>query len=111
MNGKRWNIKFVDHNDPMLVDRTGLPRLATTDSILSCIFISQNLLNKKHFSILLRVLVHELGHCALYSYNLLDNIHDLVNPEYWIDAEEWICNLIADYAPNILSIANNILNK
>ncbi len=111
MNGKRWNIKFVAHNDRMLVDRTGSLRMATTDTTIYCIFISEKLLNDLPKSLLVRVLVHELVHCALFSYNLLDDIHDLVRPDYWIDAEEWICNLVSDYAPNILSIAKDILTE
>lgn len=45
----------------------------------------------------------------MVSYNLLDEIHEMVKPEYWIDAEEWICNFIADYGLRIFSAAYRVL--
>ena len=32
------------------------------------------------------------------SFDLIEELHRLVKPEYWIEAEEWVCNLLADYA-------------
>lgn len=32
------------------------------------------------------------------SFGLIEELHRLVKPEYWIEAEEWVCNLLADYA-------------
>lgn len=51
------------------------------------------------------VFLHELGHCALYSFDLLDEIHRMTYPEYWIDMEEFICNIIADYGRKIFEVA------
>ena len=33
----------------------------------------------------------------------------MVHPRYWLEAEEWVCNFIADYGMKIFSIAYNIL--
>ena len=55
-----------------------------------------------------RVLIHELGHCVIFSYNLFDELHEMVKPEYWVDAEEWVCNFIADYGLAVFSIAKTI---
>lgn len=54
--------------------------LATTDPNLATIFMSRSLSG----ALLMKVLIHELGHCALVSYGLLDDIHKVVKPEYWI---------------------------
>lgn len=54
---------------------------------------------------LIRVLVHELGHCAICSFGLINDIHRMVKHEYWLEAEEWVCNFIADYGLTIFSIA------
>lgn len=105
MNGYLWHVKFEDPDSPMLVDRTGTQRVATTDPRLGMVFLSTEL----EGSFLLRVLVHELGHCALFSYGLLEQIHRMVHPCYWVDAEEWVCNFIADYGQTIYSIAYHIL--
>lgn len=105
MNGYLWQIVFVDPSDPMLVDRTGVLTVATTDPITLTIYISNELSGE----FLTHVLIHELGHCAIFSFDLLIDIHRMVKPEYWIDAEEWVCNFIADYGTQIFNTAYSIL--
>lgn len=105
MNGYFWNVQFVEANSPMLMDRTGKRAFATTDPRSHKVYLS----NVLHGDFLMKVLIHELGHCALVSYDLLDDIHRMVKPEYWIEAEEWACNLLADYGFKIFSIAFDIL--
>lgn len=107
MNGYLWHIEFVDPFDPMLVDRTDKLRVATTDPQSYTIYLSEDL----EGDFLNRVLVHELGHCALFSFNLLPTIHRMVKREYWIEAEEWVCNFIADYGLKIFSVAYSILGE
>lgn len=101
MNGYSWEIEMVDAQDPMLVDRTGKLTVGTTDPDSGRVYLS----NRLRGNFLIKVLIHELGHCALYSFHLLDDIHRMVYPEYWIDAEEWVCNFIADYGFKIFKIA------
>lgn len=105
LNGDHWNVRFVNPNSHMLMDRTGVQTVATTDPRTKTVYLSSRL----HGDFLNRVLVHELGHCAMVSFHLLDDIHQMVKPEYWIDAEEWICNFIADYGLRIFSAAYHIL--
>ncbi len=105
MNGIRWNIYYVDPRSPLLVDRTNEIRVATTDPKTRCVYLSSNL----YGDFLYRVLIHELGHCAMFSFNLLDDIHRVVHPDYWIEAEEWVCNFIADYGRNIFDISRQFL--
>lgn len=97
MNGILWRVRKVDPLSPKLVDRTGTRTVATTDPIWHFVNVS-NVLNGDMFS---TVVIHELGHCALVSYNLLDYIHERVPKEYWVDMEEFICNFIADYGLKI----------
>ena len=104
MNGILWHIRLVPHNSPLLVDRTGNARVATTDPISRCIYVSYGL-DESYFD---RVLIHELGHCALFSFDLIRDIHKMVRREFWIEAEEWICNFIADYGMMIFFIAGEI---
>lgn len=107
MNGYLWRIKFVNPNSPFLVDRTSQLTVATTDPETHRIYLSSDLSG----DFLITVLIHELGHCAIFSFNLLDDIHRMVSPEYWIEAEEWVCNFIADYGRSIFSIASSILGE
>lgn len=107
MNGELWHIKNVDPYNKELVDRTGKTCLATTDPIGHCVYLS----NKLSGTLFARVLIHELGHCAIVSFDLLDEIHNMVKPEYWIDAEEFICNFIADYGLQIFNTAYELFGE
>lgn len=105
MNGYIWRISFVNPASPMLVDRTGELRVATTDPENLTVYLSDMLTGE----FLITVLIHELGHCALFSFNLIDDIHYVVDRKHWYEAEEWVCNLIANYGREIFSIAKDFL--
>lgn len=105
MNGYLWHVRRVLSNSPLLIDRTDRLTVATTDTET----LTVNLSSQLEGDFLIRVLLHELGHCALFSYGLLDEIHKMVYPEYWIDAEELICNIIADYGLKIFTSAYKIM--
>lgn len=107
MNGILWRIVFVDPESSMLIDRTGRKTVATTDPITNCVYLADNL----HGNFLKKVIIHELGHCAMISYDLIDDIHSMVDEDHWIDVEEWICNFISDYGEMIFSSMRSILGK
>lgn len=107
MNGYIWDIRWVHPDSPYLIDRTNTLRLATTDPEEHAIFLS----NKLSGSLLRRVLTHELGHATMISYGLIPSIRHFVDRAHWIEAEEWICNFIADYGAEVLSIAKHILGE
>lgn len=105
MNGYSWKIRFVPHDSPMLVDRTGTLTVATTDPRTLTLYLSEELSG----DFLMTVLIHELGHCALYSFGFLRRIKRMVVPEYRIEMEEFICNFLADYGFRIFKIAYQTL--
>lgn len=107
MGGDLWHVIFISPNDVNLIDRTGRYTVATTDPVTQTVYLSEELSG----DFLVRVLIHELGHCALLSFNLLDEIHKVVLPMYWIEAEEWICNLLADYGRVIFSTSYRLLGN
>lgn len=107
MNDRLWRIIFVDPSSPRLVDRTETRTLAVTDPVTGHVYLS----NALYGEMLVKVLLHELGHCAMVSFNLLDDIHRMVKREYWIEAEEWICNFLADYGKKIFEIAYSTLGS
>lgn len=76
-----------------------------TDPKLQHVFVARGLNGGK----LRRVLIHELGHVTLVSYGLLPELHRMVKPAYWVDAEEWACNWIADYGNMIFGKGSQIL--
>lgn len=107
MNGYVWRIKIVNPKDHKLVDRTRNLRVATTDPNTFCVYLSEDL--KGDF--LFQVLVHELAHCTMISFDMINEIHRMVYPEYWIEAEEWICNFIADYGMQMFKIAYSVVGN
>lgn len=100
MNGYLWKFRFISPNDERLVDRTETLRVATTDPEDLCVYLSSEL----HGDFLMTVVIHELSHCALYSFHLIDTIHKYTKREHWIDMEEFICNFLADYGLQIFKI-------
>ena len=106
MNGYLWRVCFVEPSDPMLVDRSGTLTVATTDPSTMTVYIS----NAIHGDFLCRVVIHELGHCAIFSFGLAEDIRRMTYPEYWIEAEEWVCNFIADYGLTIFEAGYSILD-
>ena len=105
LNGDLWRPVLVSSDDPRLVDRTGSSRLATTDPSTMCVYLSKGLTRRD----LETVLTHEIGHCALYSYGLLDSLHALIPEDTWIDVEEWVCNYLANHGREILHAATTAL--
>lgn len=93
INGDFWRVEMVDPFSTELVDRTGNLRLATTDPETMTVYLSDRLSG----SLLNTVLIHEMAHCVMISCDLLDELHRFAKPEFWVEAEEWICNFIADY--------------
>lgn len=105
MNGYLWQVKFVSPYNPILIDRTGAWTIGVTDVSTLTVYLADNL----HGSLLNRVLIHELGHCALFSFGLIDDIHRMVKKSCWLEAEEWCCNLLADYGHKVFGIAYSVL--
>lgn len=95
----------MDSDDSALNDISGHPTVGTTDWETCTIYLSRNLANPFKT----KVLLHELGHAVMFSFNLIEEIHRAVYPEYWIKAEEWICNFIADYGRMIFDAAYKIV--
>lgn len=107
MNGYLWHVKFVPPSAPELVDRTNTLTVATTDPDTQCIYLSEALEGQ----FLNRVLLHELGHVVMLSYGLILSIRNRLPQHMWIEAEEWCCNLIADYGGEIFARAHDILGQ
>lgn len=107
MNGDFWQVRFVSPSDNVLIDRTGERTLAVSDYSTRVISIANNLYGE----LLSRVFIHELGHCVMFSYGLLSELHRMVKKQYWIEAEEWVCNFIADYGQFVIRTARDILGN
>lgn len=107
ISGDLWHVRFTNSYNPILVDRTLRKTIGVTDPETMTIYLS----NKLRGQLLNRVIIHELGHATLYSTGLLDELHRMVYPEYWIEAEEGLCNFLADYGNQIFGIAYSVLGE
>lgn len=107
MNGDLWHVRFTSSKNPILVDRTNTLTIAVTDPETMTIYISDNIRGR----FLQRVLIHELGHALMYSYNLVSEIHRMCKRKYWITMEEFCANLMADYGNQVYSIAYSVIGN
>lgn len=107
MNGDLWRVQFVPPQDDVLIDRTGKRTLAVSDYSTMLISIADNI----HGELLNRVFIHELGHCVMFSYGLLQELHRMVKKRHWVDAEEFVCNILADYGHFVIRTARDILGN
>lgn len=105
MNGYLWNVKRVPPYDDILIDRTGIKTVAVTEPITMCIYLS----NKLDGELLKKVVLHELAHATMFSYNIVDMIHEYCYRKHWFDMEELIANIIAEYGEEIFHIAYEII--
>lgn len=85
-------LEYVNPYNPFLIDRTGRLTLGTTDPITKRVYVSNGL---KGFM---------LRTCSLCS----DDLHRMVKPECLLEAEESLCNFIADYDLKIVRISDNM---
>lgn len=104
MNDYLWKVIMVPANSRYLMSRTGLT-VGTTDPNTLCVYISEELTGefKK------RVIAHEMGHAACFSFGLLDEIAECCYPSRRIQMEEFICNFVSLYGELIFSITYQIL--
>lgn len=107
MNGDLWRVQFVSSQDDVLIDRTGSRTLGVSDYSTHIISIANNL----HGELLNRVFIHELGHCVMFSYGLLPELHRMVKKRYWVEAEEFVCNILADYSHFVIGTARDVLGN
>jgi len=102
-----WKIKMVSKYDSRLMDRTGVRTLGVTDVLRHTIYLNENLYGAKFR----QVFLHELGHCIMASYGYLPELHRIVPERYWVYAEEWLCNFLANHSLEAIEILNNILGE
>ena len=95
----------MDAGSDLLIDRTGRKTIGVTDPNELTIYISDILEGEQ----LKRVVIHELGHCAMWSYGILEDVHRMTRRECWIEMEELICNVLAEYGSHIFDVCSRFI--
>lgn len=90
VNGIEWTLVPVEPDNTQLLDELGNYRLTITDFPKRKFTILRSGKRKSNINEAIgrdydiRVLIHEICHCVLYSYGLLYDIHKAVKKGYWI---------------------------
>ena len=93
INGIKWNIVFVPPNSKELLRSDKTRTVGVTDWNKRTVFLSDRL--KGGF--LRKVTIHELCHCACFSYNI--NID--------IQQEEFLCDFVSTYGDEIFEVVDD----
>lgn len=96
INNVQWRLLLTDNTEDL--KRTdGSITLGVTDLNMMTIYLWKGLKG----SMLRRVLIHELSHAFIFSY------------EYYltVEEEEFLCSFIDTYADSILSEADELIRK
>jgi hypothetical protein len=107
INGDVWGVVRVPAGDPSLVDRTGTPRLATTDPATRTIFVLDSVMPP----LLDRVMLHEVAHAITVSWRLLGRVRSAVPASAWVPVEEWAAQLVEGHAIEAVAAASRSLGR
>ena len=95
INGLNWKIVFTENDNDLIVNSS--VRLGVTDRNRLTIYLYDGLKGK----LLRKVLIHELTHAWLFSYDYsLD-----------VETEEMLCEFLDTYAENIIDEADEYLEN
>ena len=97
INGETWKIVFVPPYHPQLTRSDGSVTIGACDDGTKTIYIDAAIEGE----LMKKVLVHEITHAAMFSYNVELNL--------W--QEELLADLIATYGQEIIGITNQIFRR
>lgn len=97
VNGKEWQLSFVEPTNTMLIRSDKVFTLGVTDNNYQTVFINNQLKGK----LLDKVVCHELVHVFSFSYDM----------DIPIDTEEIVADFLATYGRNVFNVADELLRK
>lgn len=107
INGELWQINRVSPGSPLLIDRTGNHRIATTDPVLKSINVSIEI----QPPLLDRVLLHEVAHAITISHNLLQPLRAQIPEQLWVLVEEWSVELLEKHSLEAAILTSESLGR
>lgn len=94
MNGIEWTVRTVNSNSPLLRRSDNTITVGMCDRSTHEICIS----DKLQGAFLRKVLIHEVCHSAMLSYDI----------NMSIEQEELFCDLVATYGDEIFAVVDNL---
>lgn len=94
INGYEWNIVFCRKNDDNLRRSDGTLTVGVTDWGNRTVYLSDMLRG----AFLRKVFIHEVCHCAVFSYGI----------ELNLEQEEFLCDFIASFGDEIFAIVDDM---
>ena len=107
VNGEVWHVNRVSPGDPLLIDRTGTRRIATTNPLTRSINVSIDVVPP----LLDRVLLHEVAHAITISHGLLGPLRMHIPPELWVLVEEWSVELLEKHGIEAIIATSESLGR
>lgn len=95
MNGEKWQVVFAPATSEWLARSDGSLTLGVTDRNVMTVFLSNHLRG----ALLRKVLIHELTHAWMFSYDY----------HLSLEEEEFVCDFLASNAEAIIAKADEII--
>lgn len=102
-----WQVNRVSPDNPLLIDRTGTRRIATTDPLTKSINVSTDVVPP----LLDMVMLHEIAHAITVSHGLLAPLRNSIPDDMWIHVEEWSASLMERHAIEAAILASQALGR
>lgn len=107
ISNKAWRVVRVSPGDPLLIDRTGVPRLATTDPVTRTIRISSDV----PLGMFDQVYLHEAAHAAMDGTGLMDALARIPYRQQRIAMEELLAWFLETNAIQVIDAVSASLGR
>jgi hypothetical protein len=107
IRGQVWGVVRVSPGNPFLIDRTGVPRLATCDPVTKTIRISKAV-PPDMFD---QVYLHEVAHAIMEESGVSDLLSQLPDGRQQIIAEELLAWFLEHHAIEVIDAVSSSLGR
>lgn len=102
-----WRVVRVSPGDPFLIDRTGMPKVATTDVATRTIRLSLEIPP----DMLDKVILHEAAHALMWDDGLSDILSAAYDGDALVFVEELLAWFVESHATEIIGSVNALLGR
>ena len=107
IGGAVWRVIRVAPGDPLLIDRTGQPKLATTDPTTKTIRISTDV----PLDMYDRVYLHEVAHASMVESGVSDQLSRVAAGRKLVFLEELLAWFLESHSIEVIDAASKSLGR